>query len=96
MLGLLTRIPLSLWLAAGLALTVTWGMWQRDRARDAEAALEAQEKVIAALNNYAVEVQDIQSTLRTGLEALANVPESDNCARSLGPVLDVLRQRNDP
>jgi len=87
------------WALGGVSVAALLG-WlalnQRDRARDAEAALEAQEKVIAALNNYAVEVQDIQSTLRTGLEALANVPEGDNCARSLGPVLDVLRQRDNP
>lgn len=73
------------------ALALWWGMHQRDARRDAEAALEAQDRVIAALNNYAVTVRDIEATLRDGMEAINAAPDTNTCGEPVNRALQFLR-----
>lgn len=94
-MALLSRIPLALWLAAGLALAIWWGMSQRDRARDAEAAVRGYREAAQVADRFLRETQERNRQLMDRLEALENVSNTATSVdRSLDPVFERMRQRD--
>lgn len=85
----MTRIAL---VAGGIALLAGWyALHERDKRRDAEAALRGAERVVESLNDYAYQITGIENALRDGLEGLNDFPDTSDCGPVVHGALDRLR-----